>query len=209
MAEQIDSRELVRAVGAEFDRQGWSDPDDLALAITKAAVTAERLDPDKASELAAPSFLEVNGIDRGDLRAAVRRVFAGRVLVEEARPGPTFVDQSVTIGDNNTISGAINAGGNQLVLTNNTPASEVLSALGSFVGSAIENGFAAREVELLGQVAESSGLSQEQLEEAVRAGIEAAAPAPGRLAKFRDAVAAGATTNLVVQAIVAAAGALL
>jgi hypothetical protein len=209
MAEQIEARELVRAIGAEFDRHGWSDPDDLALAITKAAVTVEKLDSDTASELAAPSFLEANGIDRGDLRDAVHRVFAGRVLVDEARPGPTFVDQSVTIGDNNTISGAINTGGNQLVLTNNTPASEVLSALGSFVGSAIENGFAAREVELLGQVAESRGLSQEQLEEAVRAGIEAAAPAPGPLAKFRDTVAAGATTNLVVQAIVAAAGALL
>lgn len=209
MAEETSARELVRAIGADFDRRGWSDPDELALAVTKAAVADERLDPDEASELAARSFLEANGIERSDLRAAIRGIFAGRVLVEEGQPGLTFIDQSITIGDNNTISGAINAGGNQLVLTNNTPAAEVLSALGAFVGSALESGFTPREIELLDRVAEAKGLSAMELEDAVRAGIEAAAPEAGRLARFRDAVMQSAASGLVVQALIVAAGALL
>ena len=209
MAEGTSAHELVRVLGADFDRRGWSDPDDLALVVTKAAVAAQSLDPGAASELAAPSFLETNGIDREDLRAAIRGVFAERVLVEEGRPGPTLIDQSITIGDNNTISGPINAGGNQLVLTNNTPAAEVLSALGDFVGSAVESGFSPRELELLDRIAEAKGLSTEELEAAARAGIEAAAPQPGRLAKFRDSVTQSAASGLVVQAVIAAAGALL
>jgi hypothetical protein len=209
MADEISSRELVRAVGAEFDRRAWSDPDDLALAITQAAIAAGGLDAEVASELATPSFLEANGITPGQVCAVLRSIFEGRVLVEKDHSGPTFIDQSITIGNNNTISGPINAGGNQVVLTNNSPISEVLSALSGFVGTAMKSGFSSSEIELIDHVAEAQGISGEELEAAVRSGIEAAAPEQGQLAKFRDAVMQSAVSGVAVHAIIAAAGALL
>jgi hypothetical protein len=209
VAEQTPSRELVRAVGREFDDRGWSDPDDLALAIVRVAERSGELDPKAAADLADPSFLESNGISRTTLRNAIATVFAGRTLLPEQGPAPTFVDQSVRIGDNNTISGAINAGGNQLVLTQDTPPEQLLSAIGNFVASAVDNGFAPQELQLLDRLAEDRKLPAEQLDAAVRAGIESAEAGPGRLAMFRDAVLTSATSGLVVQAIISAAGATL
>jgi hypothetical protein len=208
MAEETSSRELVRAIGAEFDRRDWSDPDDLALAITKAAVEGSELNADRASELAATSFLSVNGIKRSDLRAAIRAAFAGRVLVEEERPGPTFIDQSVTIGDHNTISGSINAGGNQLLFTENSSAKEILDGLAEFVSTGVVHGFSADELKLLDQLAAARGLDSPRLQAAVRTGIERVNCAPGPLAKFREAVVSSTASGLAVQAILAVAGSL-
>ncbi len=208
MAEETGSRELVRAIGAEFDRREWSDPDDLALVITRAAVGGDELDADKASELAPSSFLSDNGIERSDLRAAIRGVFAGRVLVEEDRPGPTFIDQSVTIGDNNTINGSINAGGNQLVLTENSSPNDILNAVAEFVSAGIVHGFSPDELELLDQLAATRELDPKLLEDAARTGIERANLEPGRLAKFRDTVIGSTASGLVVQAIMAVVGSL-
>ncbi len=203
MAEEITSRELVRAIAAEFDQREWSDPDDLALALTKAAVGGGELDAGKVSELAPPSFLSINDIERSDLRAAIRAVFAGRMLVEEDRPGPTFIDQSVTIGDHNTINGSINAGGKQLVLTESSSPDDILNALTDLVSTGIGQGFSPDELELLDELAVARGLDPKQLEDAARAGIERAEPEPSRLAQFRDAIIGSTASGLAVQAIMA------
>jgi len=94
------------------------------------------------------------------------------------------------------LAGPINAGGNQVVLTNNTPTSEILSTLSGFVSTAIESGFSSREIELIDRVAEAQDISGEELEAAVRSGIEAAAPEQSRLAKFRDAVMQSAVSGV-------------
>jgi hypothetical protein len=209
VVEPTGSRELVRAISAEFDRRGWNDPDDLALAITTATARGGELDVSSASELAGEAFLERNGITRAALRKALGDVFADRVFEKQGRAGPTFIDQSVTIGDHNTISGSINAGGNQLALSQNTPPEQLLYALGDFVASAVSDGFSPRELELLDRLLAARQLDSDQLEAAARAGLQSADPEPGRLAKFRDAVLSSATSGLAVQAILAATGALL
>lgn len=208
MADEISSRELVRAIGAEFDRRGWSDPDDLALGITQAAVANDGLHAEAASGLATPSFLEANDITSSQLRAALRSVFGSRVLVEKDQSGPTYIDQSVSIGDNNTISGSINVGGNQLILNENSSPDDILNAVTVFVSAGIGRGFSSDELSLLDHLATSRSLDLVRLEDATRSGIEKAKPDPGRLAKFRDAVMSSTTSGLVVQAILAVAGSL-
>lgn len=208
MGEPTNSRELVRAISAEFDRRGWDDSKDLALAITTATARGGQLDASAGAEQADGPFLERNGITRATLCKALVQVFADRVFVEEDRSGPTFVDQSITIGDNNTINGSVNAGGNQLVLTENSSPTDILNALTEFVSAGIVHGFSPNELELLDQLAAAKGLDPKRLEDAVRAGMERGDPEPGRLAKFRDAVIGSTTSGLAVQAIMAVIGSL-
>lgn len=203
MTEPISSRELVRLVAAEFDRQKWDDRDELALAIATQADRSGELDAQSGSELAGDQFFTANGIGRDSLRSALERVFSGRILAPEQSSGPTYIDQSVRIGDNNTINGSINAGGNQLVLTENSPPGEILSALTAFVSAGIGSGFSPQELDLLDQLAAARNLDRQELEDAARAGIDEANPEPGRLAKFRDAVMTSAASGLAVQAILA------
>jgi hypothetical protein len=207
MAEPTTSHELVRDVAAEFDRRGWLDEDDLALKITIQAEQGGRLDPDAAAALADGAFLTANRIDHNTLRAALKAVFADRALVN--RPTPTFVDQSISIGDNNTITGSINAGGNQLIVANNAPSDQILEAFTAFTASALAHGFAPEELELLDRIAEARDINSDDLQAAAREGIENANPEPGRIAKFRDTVLASTASGLAVQAILAAAAALI
>jgi len=210
MAEATTSRELVRIIAAEFDLRGWSDENELALAIATQADREQALDPAAAVGLASDSFLAVNGIDADALRAALQALFSGRTFADTDGSGPTFIDQSITIGDNNTISGNINAGGNQLTLTNNTPPDELLSAFSGFVGTAASQGFSPHELQLLDRLAAAlDDLDADQLESAARKGIEDAELEPARLAKFRDAVMTSTASGVAVQAIIAAAGAVL
>jgi hypothetical protein len=205
--EPVTSRELVRIVAADFDRRGWRDEDELALAIATQADRGQELDPAAAAGLAPESFLAANGTDANALEAALRALFSGRTFAEADRSGPTFVDQSITIGDNNTISGNVNAGGNQIGLTNNTPPAELLSALTAFTTTATSDGFSPAELELLDRLLALRDVDPQQVEAAVREGI--GEPEPGHLARFRDAVAASTTSGVAVQAILAVAGALL
>lgn len=208
MSEPITSRELVRVIAADFDRRGWGDRDGLALAIASQAEREQRLDSSSAVARAPQSFFSENGTSAGALGAALKEIFAARTLVDADRPGPTFVDQSVTIGDNNSISGDINAGGNQVHLSNHTSPAELLSSFEKFVGIAASEGFAPRELELLDRLLAAQDLDSGDVEAAARTGIEASAAEPGRLAKFRDTVAASASSGLAVQGILAALGAL-
>jgi hypothetical protein len=210
MVEQMSSRQFVRALAGEFDRRGWVDKEDLALKITDAALASDELEADPASQLASDSFLQLNGISREELRAVLGSVFAGRVLVEKDYRPSTFIDNSVRIGDNNTISGTISVGGSHLTLTNNTPAPELLSAFAIFVTAATDGKFTSADLEFLDHLVQSrDDLDQEQLQAAARQGIEGADLEPGRLTAFRDAVITSASSGLAVQAILAAAGALL
>jgi hypothetical protein len=198
---------LVRVVAAEFDRRGWEDHEELALAIATQADRNGGLDASASSHLAGDRFLRDNRVNRGVLRSALEHVFSGRVLAPEQQVGPTYVDQSVKIGDNNMISGSINAGGNQIALTENSPPGEILGALTKFVSAGVEQGFSPSELELLDRLAAVHDIDPQRLEDAVRAGVSAN-PAPGRLAKFRDAVMTSAASGLAVQAIIAVVGAL-
>lgn len=208
MAEPISSHELVRAVAAEFDRRGWEDRGDLALAIATQAERSGELNASGASQLADRTFFTGNGIGAEALCSALEHVFSGRIFVSEKQAGVTYIDQSVRIGDNNTITGSINAGGNQVVLTENSPPGEILDALTAFVSTSVTHGFSSKELDLLDRLAAQHDLDSQRLEDAVRAGIANADPAPGRLAKFREAVMTSTASGVAVQAITAVAGAL-
>jgi hypothetical protein len=210
MVEQIDSRQFVRALAGEFDRRGWSDKEDLALKITEAALESNELKADPASQLASNSFLQLNGISREEFHTLLERFFAGRVIAEKDHQFSTFIDQSVKIGDNNTISGTISVGGNHLTLTSNTLAPELLSNFASFVTAASGGEFTPTDLEFLDRLVLSrDDLDQEQLQAAARRGIEDADLNPSRLVAFRDAVITSASSGLAVQAILAATSALL
>lgn len=203
MAEPTTARELVRAVGREFDQRGWSDPEDLALRIVRRAEQTGRLDSGDAAGLAAADFLAANGISRSALRHALAAVFSGRALQAEPSTGDTYIDQSVKIGDNTTFSGLINAGGNKMVIQQNTPPEQILSALGDLVTAGLDDGFASDELGLIDRAAEAQKISSADLEAAVRAAVERAAPEPGTLAKLRDSVLASTASGLAVKAILA------
>lgn len=209
MAEPISSRELVRAVAAEFDDRGWDDPEDLAVQITNATAAGDRLDPDAAAGLAPESFLERNETSRDVLRAALARLFAGRTFQEKDQPDSTYIDRSVKIGDNNTFTGNINTGEGQVVLSENSSPAELLAAVGDFVATAVERGFSPAEMELLDRLLEARQVKPGEIETAARGGLERSGADAGRLAEFRDKVLAGAATGLAVQGIMAALGLLL
>jgi hypothetical protein len=190
-------------VGREFDQRGWSDPEDLALQVVRRAEQTGRLDPGDAAELAVADFLAANRISRSVLRQALAAVFSGRALQAEPSTGDTYIDQSVKIGDNTTFSGSINAGGNQLVIQQNTPPEQILSALGDLVTAGLDDGFASDELELIDRAAEAQKISSADLEAAVRVAVERAAPDPGKLAKLRDAVLTSTASGLAVKAILA------
>jgi hypothetical protein len=203
MTEPTTASELVRAVGREFDQRGWSDPEDLALQVVRRAEQTGRLDPGDAAGLAAADFLAANGISRSALRQALAAVFSGRALQAEPSTGDTYIDQSVKIGDNTTFSGSINAGGNQMVIQQNTPPEQILSALGDLVTAGLDDSFASDELELIDRAAEAQKISLADLEAAVRVAVESAAPEPGKLAKLRDAVLTSTASGLAVKAILA------
>jgi hypothetical protein len=206
MAELTSAPELVRALGAEFDRRGWSDPTDLALRITAAVQRGGILDAAASAALADTSFLERNGISRTALRLAIETVFAGREY-EETKP--RTIDNSVTIGDNNKISAPVNAGGRQLVITVDSSPGQVLDALTEFTETALREGFRPRDLHRLEEAVDARGdLGAAALEQAAREGLERSGADQGRLVEFRDAVLRGASSGLVVQAILAALGAL-
>jgi hypothetical protein len=203
MTEPITASELVRAVGREFDQRGWSDPEDLALQIVRRVEQTGQFDPGDAAGLAAADFLATNGISRSALRQALAAVFSSRALKAEPSAGDTYIDQSVKIGDNTTFSGSINAGGNQIVIQQNTPPEQILSALGDLVTAGLDDSLASDELELIDRAAEAQKISLADLEAAVRVAVERAAPEPGKLAKLRDAVLTSTASGLAVKAILA------
>jgi hypothetical protein len=210
---EIGARGLITALGDEFERRGWDDDDHLALAITRAASAARSLDATSAATLASSLYLARNNIDLATLQRAIAAVFAGMTLREpdyDETRAVADVHNSIQIsGDRNVVSN-VNLGGRVFSLSMGSPKEEVLAAVEALVGDALSSGLSADDLLAISQMIDGrQDLAGAELEQAVLGTIREVGPEPGRLAEFRDAVLTSAASGILVQAIIAAAGAAL
>jgi hypothetical protein len=216
--EPVGRRQLITELGNLFEQNHWTDRDNLALAIARCAGESGILDAHAAAALADSAFLARNHASREELEQALAPLFAGRVPLDPRLDPPPAVTEvhnttnnnSLTVnGDGNDLSGSFNFGGTQVNITAASSPSELLGAVGALVTDALTSGISESNLHGLASLIESrDDLTTPQLQTAATEAIAAAKPSLGRLAQFRNSLAASVTSGVLVHALILAAEAI-
>jgi hypothetical protein len=206
--------EIQSLLAAAFERRGWTYDLGTGRAIAQRALDLGGTDASVLVEAVPAEFLARNGVDRADVAATIGVALAGVVPREAVAPSSITINDnrySISVGGSATLSGSnLNAGGVQLVVSDDAPSEAILEAVSALVRSALVGSVDPGALAALGAVVEGrDDVDHDDVRRAAAAAFEAEQPDISRVKALLAVIATNAIGGALGTGLSAALGAVL